>query len=389
MKTETQGLLRRILVAQTTYLGDLVLSTPLLRHLKNAVPQATISVLVNSGLESIFAHSPIVDGVIVFEKARTHAGLGGLLRMANDLRRRDFDAALVLPGSVRTAMAVRIAGIPRRIGTTLSSGMALFANEVRYPRESWKSTQGFLTASLDSLWGRIGKDHSIASELFTDIVRPDPSLPAVQRHLQLLGPLGIEARDDLSRPLLVPGEYEQNTIASLIAPLQGKTRVALAPGSRWPTKRWEREHWVALGQMLVQEGAAVVLLGGNDDRESCEYVDAALDPADCLNLCGLLTVLESCELLRRCSVLVSNDSAPVHLAAAMETPTIALLGPTVSRFGFVVPSPNLRIVEQIDLACRPCTPHGGDRCPIGTHECMTAIAPQRVLSAVHDYLKTK
>jgi heptosyltransferase II len=389
MKTETHELPRRILVTQTTYLGDVVLSTPLLRHLKDALPQSTISVLVNRGLESIFANSPIVDEVIAFEKKGAHSGLGGLMRMANGLRRRDFDAALVLPGSVRTAMAVRIAGVPRRIGTTLSSGMALFANEIRYPRESWKSTHGLLTASLDGFWGLLGNDQSIVSELFTDVVRPDPSLPAVQRHLQLLKPLGIDSREELSRPLLVPGEYEQNTIASLIAPLQGMTRVALAPGSRWPTKRWEREHWVALGQMLIQEGVAVVLLGGNDGRESCEFIEAALDPAACLNLCGLLTVLESCELLRRCSVLVSNDSAPVHLAAAMETATIALLGPTVSRFGFVVPSTMLHVVEQNDLACRPCTPHGGDRCPIGTHECMTAIAPQRVLSVVHDYLKTK
>ncbi len=377
---------KHILVAQTIYLGDLVLSTPLLDALRQNFPEARITVLVNSGLEPVLANNPAVDEVIGFEKAGAHSGFVGLLKLADRLRQGHIDTAFVLPGSIRTALAVRLARIPRRIGTSLSTGMALFEKEVRYPAESRKSMQGLFALTLDTLWRGLGRDRSFISETYTDVVHLDPSRSAMARHLQLLEPLGVTAGDQTLRPRLFPGERERDNVAALLAPLAGKKLVALAPGSRWKTKRWPKEHFAALAQMVLEEGCGVVLVGGTEDRVEADFVESTIDHAAALNVCGLLTELESCELLRRCSVLVSNDSAPVHLAAAMEIPEIVILGPTVSKFGFVVPSPKLRILELNYLSCRPCTPHGGERCPIGTHECLTNIAPRLALEAIHEFV---
>jgi heptosyltransferase-2 len=128
-------------------------------------------------------------------------------------------------------------------------------------------------------------------------------------------------------------------------------------------------------------------VGGQSDVEICRRIEAHSNPDRVWSFAGELSLLESAELIRRCAVLISNDSAPMHLGVAVRTPVIAIFGATVPEFGFAPHGTHDEIVEVSGLACRPCGIHGGRRCPIGTFDCMLNITPDDVLSQVHRILR--
>jgi heptosyltransferase-2 len=374
----------RILVAQTTYLGDLVLTLPLLQHLRSAFHAATIDMLVEKGVGDVVRGSPVVDGVISFDRKGRERGIRGLFQLASRIEEKRYDVALVLPGSLRTAMAVYLSGIPRRIGTNQGTGLLLHTGNVTHKREVFNSPPGRAVVRMEMFAHWLTGNGSFVTPLFTDIVRLNPQYHAGLRHLQLLEPLGIQAKQSLFVPQLAPLQADIRTVESLMEPLAPRPVVAIAPGSTWPTKRWGTAHFAELVDVLVSTGAAVVLVGGGEDRTVAEEIGQERNGI--LNLCGKLTPLQSSEVLARCRVLVSNDSAPVHLASARGLPCIVLYGPTAPTLGFAPLGNHHVLIENKQLGCRPCTPHGGVRCPIGTHECMTSIGVAEVLQQVQRFL---
>jgi heptosyltransferase-2 len=165
----------------------------------------------------------------------------------------------------------------------------------------------------------------------------------------------------------------------------------MAPGSAWATKRWPARHFAAAAQALLAAGEAdrVVLVGSPADRTLAEAIAAELaaDPivarrhGAVLDLTGKTSTAGLVALLARVSSLIANDSAPAHIAAALGRPVVALFGPTVPAQGFAPLGPRVRIAER-ELPCRPCSRHGGDRCPIGTHACLVDLPPEQVVAAL-------
>jgi heptosyltransferase-2 len=149
--------------------------------------------------------------------------------------------------------------------------------------------------------------------------------------------------------------------------------VALAPGSVWATKRWP--YYPELAQILADE-ARIVVVGSAADSPLARAVAVAAPGV--IDTTGQLSLLASAELIRRCGVLVTNDSAPMHLASAMGTPTVAVFGPTVPEFGFGPLAPRASVVGHDTLPCRPCDRHGPQRCPLGHHRCMRELQPSLV-----------
>jgi heptosyltransferase-2 len=158
--------------------------------------------------------------------------------------------------------------------------------------------------------------------------------------------------------------------------------VAVAPGSVWNTKRWPADRFADLVRRLNAARLPVVLVGGKDDVPLCDEIARAAGHPAVLNVAGRLSLLQSAELIRRCRLVVSNDSAPMHLAVAMRVPVVAIFGATVPSFGFSPAGPRDVVVETGGLSCRPCGIHGGKRCPVGTFECMLAIDTARVFDRV-------
>jgi heptosyltransferase-2 len=316
------------LVIQTSFLGDMVLTTPLLAELAARGPVDVVATPASAGL---LANHPAVREVIAYDKRAAERGLGGAWSLARRLARSRYDAAYLAQGSMRSAAIAWLAGIRERVGFSTSAGRALYTRRVTY------------------------RDDRHHAERLLRLALGDSAVMDVER----------------IRPRLHPGDVERAAVDALLAS-GGWAReplVALAPGSVWATKRWP--YYPELARELAALGR-VVVIGGAADREHAAAIAEATS-GTAIDATGRLSLLASAELIARCAVLVTNDSSPEHFASAVGTPTVAIFGPTVPAFGFGPLAPEAATVGRDALACRPCDRHGPARCPLGHWRCMREI----------------
>jgi heptosyltransferase-2 len=321
------------LVVQTSFLGDTVLTTPLLVQLANRGP---VDVVTTPAAAALLTNHPAVRTLIAYDKRGADRGAFGLLRLAERLRAARYDVAFLAQGSWRSAALVLLAGIPTRIGFSTSAGRLLYTKSAAY--------------------------------------RDD--LHHAARLLMLARPNGREPTPAELRPTLAPGPRERDAVDAFLRSRgvrSDELLVAVAPGSIWATKRWP--YYPELAAELARDARVVVVGSAADTPLARAIVEAAPGAVDAT---GQLSLLASAELLGRSRVLVTNDSAPMHIASAMGTPTVAIFGPTVPDFGFGPLSPHASIVGHDSLPCRPCDRHGPQRCPLGHHRCMRELTPAAV-----------
>jgi heptosyltransferase-2 len=342
----------KILIFHTAFIGDIILALPLAQILHAHDPSRRISFVATPVASEVLRNHPALDEIILYDKKGVDRGPGGLLRLVRRLRRKNFDLVIVPHRSLRSALIPWLAGIPRRIGFTTSAAPVLFTDRVLYRRDR----------------NEIGRD------------------------LDLLTPLGIIPPSD-ELPRLYPNEADRKIVQAMLDRREaGSARfdvsrlIAVAPGSVWNTKRWPMESYRQLCGKLMGDGLSVVLVGGPKDAELCKKIAEGMDDGGLLNAAGQFSLLQSAEMIRCCSAVVSNDSAPMHLAVGVRTPVVAIFGATVPAFGFAPTGPRNRILGVEGLACRPCGIHGGDVCPVGTFACMNGISPDEVHRAVRSIL---
>lgn len=369
----------RILVAQTIFLGDLILTLPLIQQLKKSFPSSEIDVLVLKGLENVLHNNPNISTVLTYDKKGDEKGIRGIFKIAKRLRYNKYDVAFILPGSFKTAIAVYLSRTRRRIGTNHSTGLLLFKERIKYPEELSESPGGWRTLVVENFWRRLGGKNSIVSKLFTDVVTINPNIHAVDRHLQLLELLNIIANERL--PTLHPSKDDENIVDEYLKVTKSDEIISIAPGSVWATKRWSNPKYIELIKKLIVSKYSVLLIGGDEDKIICSNIESSVNSNQLINLCGKLSILQSAVAIKKSKTLVTNDSAPLHIASAVNTPCVALFGPTVQEFGFT-PIGNSYIIVEKNLECRPCTPHGGEYCPIWTHDCMEMISVEEVFEAI-------
>lgn len=321
------------LVVQTSFLGDMVLTTPLLTYLADRGP---VDVVCTPAAAALLANHPAVRQVIVYDKRGADGGLAGFLRLASRLRAAGYDAAYHAQGSARSGALTAAARIPDRVGFATSAGRLFYTTRVA-PIENMHHA-----ARLLSLGTR--------------------------------DPMRVAARDVL-RPRLYPGPVERAAVDAVLGNARDeRSLIALAPGSVWETKRWP--YYADLATQLAP-GARIVVIGGAGDRELANAIVAAAGER-AIDATGRLTLLASAELIGRAALLVTNDSSPLHLASAMNTPTLAIFGPTVPEFGFGPLAERAEVIGVDGLACRPCDRHGPQRCPLGHWKCMRDLSPAAV-----------
>lgn len=332
---------RRLLVVQTSFLGDVVLTTPLLTALHERVEPRRLAVLVRPEAVPLVEGHPDVDAVLIDDKRGRDRGVRGLWRTARRLRRERFDLAVSAHRSWRTALLLAAAGIPRRVGFAAARGARLY--HVRVPR--------------------------------------DRRVHDVLRNLALVAPFGGALRPPRLHLPVAPAAAAR---AAALLPEGPGPLVGLAPGSVWATKRWTAAGFGAVAAGLAADGARVVLLGAAGDRARCDRV-AAHAGGRATVLAGRTDVATLVAVVDRCALLVANDSAPMHVACARDVPVVAVFCATTPQLGYGPWGPRGTVVEA-DLACRPCAPHGGRRCPRGTDDCMRLVRPERVLAAARAVL---
>ncbi|OGW67812.1 MAG: lipopolysaccharide heptosyltransferase II [Nitrospirae bacterium RIFCSPLOWO2_02_FULL_62_14] len=330
---------RRILFIKPSSLGDIVHALPTLAALRRRFPQAHIAWLVKrqwagllervEGLDRVWAVGP---------------GIAGWLSEIPRLHAERFDLAVDLQGLFRSACLARLAGCPERVG---------FAN------------------------GREGSPWFYTHQ----VAVPTPEMHAVDRYLLAAEALGAARPETPQFQFkMAPADREQvSAVLSQAGVRDGSPWVAMNVSARWPTKRWPEEYFAAVAGRLHQEGAGpVVLIGGPDDRADAQRVKTLVKTFSIIDVTGLTPLGLLPALLQSASVLLTNDSGPMHVAAAVGTPVVALFGPTSPvRTG---PYGKGHRVLTHPLPCSPCFSR---RCTNAIErECLTGIEPAQVAEAV-------
>lgn len=328
----------RALVIQTAFLGDVVLTTALLTAL--AARHGPVDVVTTPGAAPLLETHPAVRRVIPYDKRGRDRGWGGLRALAARLRGEHYERAYLPHRSLRTAALALLARIPARIG--FHDGWRFFYTEVRR-----RPAGGH---EIDRLLALAGEPPAA----YAPQLRPTPEDERAAA--------GLLAAAGISAPF-----------------------VAIAPGSIWGSKRWP--YYSDMARRL-SDRTDVVVVGGPEDaplgEEIVRAVEGGRGRSRAVNGCGKLTLRQSAALIARAAVLVTNDSAPLHLATAMGTPIVAVFGPTIPEFGFGPVGARDVTLGVAGLVCRPCSRHGPPRCPLGHHRCMRDLEPEVVAAAIEE-----
>ena len=305
----------KILVLKPSSLGDVVQALPVARLLRRHFPHAEIHWWLNRELAPLLEPDPDLQRIIPFDRKRwgTPVGWPAALASIREIRREHYDWVIDLQGLARSGL------------------VAWFA-------------QGGLTAGLD--------DSREGAPAFYDVAvsRPSYRTHAVDWYLELLRQLGVPVAGDFE---WLPPNKAAATVLASVWPANGERWIALQPGARWLNKRWPVENFAALARQLLAYDplVRVVVLGSEADRPLGAQIGTAAGEG-CLDLTGRLSLLGVVEWLRRCALMVTNDTGPMHIAAALGRPVLALFGPTEpTRTG---PYGQLAHVLRMDLPCAPC-----------------------------------
>ena len=313
--------MKRILIIQTAFLGDVILATPVVSELNRVFPEAKIDFLLKKGNESLVTGNPKINQVITFDKSS--GKWKSILRIIKQCRASKYDLVINLH---RFASSGIIAGF--------SKG---------------KKRYGFKKNPFSFMYTR-SFNHSIGD-----------GTHEVERNLKLVSEFGCLPK---TRPELFPSEKD---LAS-IQPYINQEYYCLAPASVWFTKQLPKEKWLELIEK-IGSNKTIYLLGGKDDFELCESILNDASTESLINLSGKLNLLESAALIQKSTRTYVNDSGPLHLASAVNAPVTAFFCSTVPDFGFGPLSDDSEIKEVKDLECRPCGLHGYKSCPKGHFEC--------------------
>jgi heptosyltransferase-2 len=329
-----------ILIRATNWLGDAVMTTPAIGTVRDFFPEARITLMANPLVAEMFLPHPWIDDLLVYDRKSLHKGISGRLRMAMELRKRSFDLAVLLPNSLDAALIPWLARIPRRLG---------YGTDGR----------GLLLTHKVPLSVRVMTGHQ--SEYY----------------LAMLAYCGITAG---SKPqLLATTDAEDAGAAALLAGAgiaADSMVVGINPGATYGSaKRWYPDRFARVADELARKwGAKVVITGGPGETEIAADIASAMS-FPCCNLAGKTGVRELMAIIKRCNFFITNDSGPMHIAAAFDVPLVAVFGSTDNTTTYPL-GRRVAIVRK-PFDCAPCMKR---ECPID-HRCMTAVTVEDVVDA--------
>ncbi|MCF6268091.1 MAG: lipopolysaccharide heptosyltransferase II [Melioribacteraceae bacterium] len=328
----------KILIVQTAFLGAVIIITPLIKAVKELYPNALVDVMVIPQTSGVLENNPNINEIIIFDKRKNK--IVSFIKTLQLLKKKQYDIAITPHSSITTALLLKLAKIPVRIGFDRWSASKHLTHKVPHPDGIHKTKKNLSLLSVLS-----ANEFSNQTELFP-----------------------TDAMFEKTETLLK--EIKDNS----------KKLIAIAPGSVWNTKKWQTEYYKTLSNRLVDNNFGVVLIGSKDERGICNEV---LPNKNGINLAGELSLLESAAVISKCDLMICNDSGALHIANAVETDVFAFFGPTVQSIGYYPFRENDFVFER-EMECRPCGSHGGKSCYLKHHECMKKVYPKEVLGKVLD-----
>jgi lipopolysaccharide heptosyltransferase II len=336
----------KILVVRLSSIGDIILTTPLLRSLRAAYPEARITFLIKKQFEELLSASPFVDELITFD---TKEGFESLRKIKHFLREQRYDLYLDIHKNWRS----------RYLRFCLHAGKI-----TSYRKLILKRTL--------LIWFKIN--------LYKQIK------PVYQRYFDSVRHLGIHY-DGLGTEIHLPADRSEKIRMMLSeagydfdGPL-----ITLCPSATYFNKRWGSEGFVETARHLIREKSAfIVVLGGKEDTELCVSIASDIGPR-ATSMAGLLSLSGSAALLHSSTMIIANDSGLLHMAQSQKRPVVGIYGATTRELGYFPIEQNSTVIET-SLPCRPCTHNGLDECPKKHFRCMKDIPASKVIEAAMQYL---
>ncbi len=338
--------IKRIGVWQTAFLGDAVLTLPLLQNLAGSFPDSEIYYFVRKGLKSVFEPNGRYR-VVEFDKYGQDRGFRGMSGMVRRIRKLDFDLWLSPHTSLRSAIISGLGGAETRIG-------------YNHP---WHNSAAFTKT---------------VSRRFNE-------LDEIERILELLNPLNPGARETWPS-IELSGDSRRKAGEFWEKNIRGKT-LGIHPGSTWPTKMWPEQYFAWIINMARElPETRVIIFAGPGEEEIVKNITSRIpDTKHVINLAGKLNLPDLAAYLSRLDCFLTNDSGPMHLAWPQGVPIVAVFGPTTRNLGFF-PRGKKSTVLETGLRCRPCGLHGHKSCPEKHHQCMKDILPETVMASIREKL---
>ena len=326
--------MKKILVIQTAFIGDVVLATALIENLHQQWPEVKMDILVRKGNESLFESHPFLNQVLVWDKKNNkyHHWVGLLFK----IRSNQYDVVINAQRFAATGAWTALSGAKIKIGFNKNPFSFLFTNSVVH-QFSEKGQH------------EIDRNHQLLSSLFVSKVAMPKLYPTASDELAVIN-------------------YQQTPY------------LCIAPASVWFTKQFSIEKWVDLINQIPFEGP-IYLIGGPGDKLLCDQILQKINRKSVVNLAGRLSFLASAALQKKAVLNYVNDSAPMHFASAVNAPVVAVYCSTLPDFGFGPLSDHSFIVQTNEaLTCRPCGIHGKKQCPLKHFDCAKTIKMDQLIA---------
>jgi heptosyltransferase-2 len=335
----------KILFIQTAFIGDAILSLPAIQKLKLKYPDYEINVLCIPKSKEIFDASDYVSKTIVLDKRGKHRSLFETIRLGIELKKANYSIIYSSHRSFRTAIIVLFARVKNTFGFKTSSLKFVYKNLVEYKTEKHE----------------------------------------IQRNLDLIG---FDYENDNWRivPELIVKKKTREKISTFLTKNYIKNNfIAIAPGSVWETKKYPKEYLEMVINYFVKKGFQILLIGGDKDKLLCSSISEKY-PQNVFDASGLFSIIESVELLKLSSMLLSNDSAPTHFGMCANIKVLTVYCSTVPEFGFFPYNKKSRYLSFNELECKPCGIHGHHKCPINTFDCGKKLLPEQLIKTMEEML---
>lgn len=339
--------INKILVFRLSSIGDIVLTSALVRTLRKKYPQAQIDFVIKKQFASLIQHNPHINTVYSIDKEE---GFSGLKSLTQKLRSEKYDVFLDIHKNFRSLYVRSRSGAKYKF---------------KYKKHVFK--------------------RSMLIQFGMDLY--NPPRPVYKRFIDTAAALGVED-DGLGTEFYLP-DAKRKSIEQLLEQngATNKRLIVVCPGASFTNKQWLPEGFSEVANRLSDDvNNAVVVVGGMAEYEIGEHIRAQ-SGWRVLSFCGKLDLLESAALLEKASVVCANDTGMLHIAEALNVPVVGIYGPTVQQFGFFPILPQSKVVEVKNLKCRPCTKMGKNNCPKKHFNCMKQISADRVYETIKEVLQ--